>query len=221
MPRSNGRIRQVILWAGLLAPLSAGACYPGEIQSVDELDLVLTAYDPLASFDSFATYAMPDTIIRIDDVGSVLVPAPGLDQQVLDAVATEFTALGYTRVATDAPGAPDVVLLLTVNAAESRLWSRDLWWSHWGWVPGWATWYPSWRSGWAPLYPWAGRYAGVRSPGTLEVVMIDADQPVAHADAIPVVWAAVIEGLFFGSEASVLSRFQGLIRQAFDQSPYL
>ena len=218
---SNGFPRRALLGLTLAGLLGAGACYPGEIEGVIEPDVVLTAFDPLASFDSYATYAMPDTIVRVDDRGSTFAPDPDLDQQILDAVATELTALGYTRIPDDSPTAPDVTVLLTVNEAEIPFWSNDLWWTYWGWYPGWATWHPEWSAGWRLQYPWAETYPGVRRPGTLVVSMIDADQPVTDSQSIPVVWAGAIDALFTGTQASVISRFQGLIRRAFDQSPYL
>jgi hypothetical protein len=204
-----------------IAAMGPSGCYPGEIEGVAEADLVLTAYDPTAPFESYSTYAMPDTIIRVDGLGTDLLPAPALDQQVLDAVATEFAALGYTRLDATSPTAPDVVVVLTVSVEELPSWNDDFWWGYWGWFPGWGTWYPAWDSGWTPEYPWAENYAGARGAGTLQVAMIDADHSAAQAQAIPSVWATTIDGLFTGNEASVVSRFQALIRRAFEQSPYL
>ncbi len=221
MSRPRRRALCIALCGAAIALMGGTACYPGEIEGVGEADLVLTAYDPTATFESFTTYSMPDTIIRVDAVGTDLPSAPELDQQVLDAVATELTALGYTRVAATSPIAPDVVVVLTVSVEDLPNWSDDLWWGYWGWFPGWSAWYPAWGAGWAPQFPSAEAYAGVRRPGTLQVTMLDADQPVQDSEAIPVVWASMIDGLFTGSEASVISRFQSLIRQAFDQSPYL
>ena len=107
--------RRALLWGSAIAVVAGAACYPGEIEGVGEVDLVVTAYDPGASFGSFATYVMPDTIIRVDAAGTDLPPAPDLDQQVLDAVATELAALGYVRLAPSSLAAPDVVVVLTVN----------------------------------------------------------------------------------------------------------
>lgn len=213
--------RRTVLWGSSIAFAVGTACYPGEIEGVGEVDLVVTAYDPAVSFGSFATYVMPDTIIRVDGEGTDLPSAPDLDQQVLDVVATEFAALGYTRLTPASLTAPDVVVVLTVNIDEFASWTDEFWWGYWGWFDGWSQWFPSWDAGWVPRYPWAGKYAGVRGLGTLQITMIAPGQPITEAQAIPVIWAATIDGLFTGTEASVISRFQSLIRQAFDQSPYL
>ena len=216
--RFSGR---AVLWVGSMVIAVGTACYPGVIEGVGELDLVVTAYDPAASFGSLTSYVMPDTIIRVDAAGTDLPPASDLDQQVLDAVATEFAALGYTRLASSSLTAPDVVVVLTVNVDELPRWTDPFWWGYWDWFEGWSRWSPSWDTVWTPRYPWAGKYAGVRSPGTLQITMIASGQTTTEARVIPAIWAGTIDGLFTGTEASVVSRFQSLIRQAFDQSPYL
>jgi len=98
MGGTRGRARCAALGSVMAVLLAAGACYPGQIQGVDEPDVVLTVFDSSAAFGSFTTYAMPDTVIRVDGQGTNLLPSPELDQQILDAVATEFAALEYTRV---------------------------------------------------------------------------------------------------------------------------
>jgi hypothetical protein len=221
MGGTRGRARCAALGSVMAVLLAAGACYPGQIQGVDEPDVVLTVFDSSAAFGSFGTYAMPDTVIRVDGQGTNLLPSPELDQQILDAVATEFAALEYTRVTSEAPGPPDVVVLLTVSASDGSLWTSDRWWSNWGWFPGWTSWYPAWDVNWMLRYPWAKTYPGVRRSGTLLITMIDPDHDGSEPQSIPVIWASALDGLYLGSEASVVSRFQGLVRQAFHQSPYL
>ena len=149
MVPERARRRSVGLVAAVALVLLPG-CYPGEIEGIGEPDVVLTVFDPTAAFGSFSTYAMPDTIIRVDALGSALPPNPVLDQQVLDAVATELTALGFTRVDATSPTAPDVSVVLSVNVEELAYWRADAWWSYWGWYAGWASWYPSWDATWAP-----------------------------------------------------------------------
>lgn len=218
-PRGLGR--RIVPGGALVCLLVTASCYPGQIEGVDEPDVVLTVFDPSAAFGSFATYAMPDTVIEVDAPGTDVLPTPELDQQVLDAVATEFAALGYTRVTPEATTAPDLIVLLSVSASEAPLWTDDPWWAFWAWFSGWSSWYPAWGADWALRYPWAESYPGVRRPGTLLITMIDPDHSGSEPQSIPVIWASALDGLYTGSEASVVSRFQSLVRQAFEQSPYL
>ena len=191
------------------------SCYPGEINSVGEADLVLTLYDTEADFDSQITYAMPDTIVRFDEDGGSSAANPVVDAEILAQVAAEFAAIGYTRV--DVGGAePDVIVLLTAARADIDLWFPGGWWGYWGWWPGWG---PGYGPGWGPGYPWGPVYGGTQSIGTLVITMFDPDE--AQEMEIPALWSGVINGLLSGSDASILARVDGLISQAFSQSPYL
>jgi Domain of unknown function (DUF4136) len=195
------------------------ACYPGSISNVGEADLVLTFFDSTASFEGITTYAMPDTIIRIDADGDDSAANPEVDDEILDAVAAEFAALGYTRIFEDSPTPPDVVVYLTVNRTDISYWIPGGWWGYWGWYPGWSPWYPGWGPGYGPGYPWAPGYVGTQSTGTLLITMLEPGP--AEGFEIPAIWAGAINGLLQGSDASILSRMRGLIARAFDQSPYL
>jgi len=64
-------------------------------------------------------------------------------------------------------------------------------------------------------------YGGTRSTGTLLITMLDPVEIPSQIPEIPAIWAGAINGLITGSDASILGRLNGLIAQAFDQSPYL
>ena len=106
------------LMAMMLLVAAVASCYPGEINSVGEADLVLTFFDSSADFASIGTYAMPDTIIRVDDDGGSSAANPVVDAQVLAQIEAEFTALGYTRVVVDG-AEPDVIVLVTAASAQA------------------------------------------------------------------------------------------------------
>ena len=100
-----------------------------------------------------------------------------------------------------------------------------------GWsYPSWTPHYPSqyWWPGWGYYPPWGGCYyppsvgAAKFRVGTLYVDMVDPKSPfeVDGEPVIPIYWTAAMNGLL-GSAASVASRLNDSINQAFDQSPYL
>jgi hypothetical protein len=165
---------------------------------------------------------MPDSIIRIAEDGGSSAANPAVDAQVLAQIEAEFTALGYTRV--DVGGAaPDVIVLVTAARVDIDYWFTGGWWGYWGWWPGWG---PGWGPccygpGYGPGYPWAPVYGGTQSIGTLVITMLDPDQLPAQEMEIPAIWAGAINGLLQGSDASIINRLEGLIAQAFEQSPYL
>ena len=52
------------LFAAVALIVALGACYPGDISSVEETDVVLTIHSG-NDFSGFNTYAMPDTIVDV------------------------------------------------------------------------------------------------------------------------------------------------------------
>lgn len=213
------RRRRAIHACAVLVAAGTG-CYPGELTDAGDSDLVATYWDSAAAFDAFATYALPDSIVRLGSGGTGLSD-PDVDRQILDAVATELTALGYSRLNPGATGRPDVVVTVSVNLTEGASWAHADWWADWSWYPGWAGWYPEWGQGWSPGYSWSEARSGVRPSGTVQITILDANRPGGSAQTIPAAWVGVIDRFFESDATSVMSRFQALIRQAFDQSPYL
>jgi len=210
------------LMAMMLLVAGVASCYPGDISSVSEADLVLTFFDSSADFASIGTYAMPDTIIRFDADGGSSAANPVVDAEVLAQIEAEFTALGYTRVVVDGVE-PDVIVLVTATRIDVDFWVGGGWWDYWGYWPGWS---PGWGPccygpGYGPGYPWGPVYGGTASIGTLLITMLDHNKTPADEMEIPAIWAGAINGLLQGGDASILARLEGLIEQVFVQSPYL
>ena len=65
----RGKSRVSLLAAMTILVAGVASCYPGDINTVGEADLVLTFFDSTADFASIGTYAMPDSIVRITDEG--------------------------------------------------------------------------------------------------------------------------------------------------------
>ena len=218
--RRKSRLSLLAVTTILLAGVAS--CYPGDINSVGEADLVLTFFDSTAAFASIVTYAMPDTIVRIVEDGGSSAANPAVDDQVLAQIEAEFTALGYQRV--DVNGAePDVIVLVTAARVDVDFWLTGGWWGYWGYWPGWG---PGWGPccygpGYGPGYPWGPVHGGTQSIGTLLITMLDPNKTPARELEIPAIWAGAINGLLQGSDASILARLEGLVEQAFVQSPYL
>ena len=115
------KIRVSLLTGMTLLVAGIASCYPGEIDSVGEADLVLTFFDSTADFASVGTYAMPDTIIRISaDQGSSAANEM-VDAEILAQIEAEFTALGYTRVNVGG-AAPDVIVLVSAARTDLDFW---------------------------------------------------------------------------------------------------
>lgn len=186
-------------------------CYPGTV-SVSELDTVLTLYDEEEDFSRFMTYAMPDTIVLIGDDEDNETD-DRFDQDILNRVAQNMEAKGYTRV--DSPDQADIVMLVEKSRSDLLVgWNPcpGCWCGYWCW------WY---GPGWNPWYPWYGGGTVVYSYplGTIFMTMFDnIESEDQQADAN---WSGTFNGLVQGSDGSILARIERAVDQAFEQSPYL
>jgi len=190
------------------------SCYPSGPETVDELDLVLTTHEAAFNFGAANTFALPSKIPEI--TGNIVAGDPpeflndAQAKQVLDRIRQNMIARGYTEVQTNA----DLVIPVAVMSTTTLVYYCDYWWNYWGW----------W--GYYPIYP---GYGGCYYPsgyayttGTVLISMIDD----AHEDGKPEtavngVWAAAINGLLDGSDASTSARVDKGIDQAFAQSVYI
>ncbi len=218
--------RKHLLGAALALGLSA-ACYPGSIENIQEVDVVVTTRDTTANFSQFLLYAMPDTVVQVDDtVDGVPILSHDFDDLIVATVAQNLAARGYVRVnVPDNPAnlppdsIPDFVLLLSMYGASH---TQVSWIPGWGWGwPGWG-WWPPYGPGWGWGYPgwW---YSTSYETGTLFMDWIDPNNPAQPSDppTIPIAWTGVLRGLLGGGAGSTATRLTDGINQAFDQSDYL
>lgn len=190
------------------------ACYPGDVSSISEFDVVMTRYATDYNFGQVTTFTMPDTIIHVDtdDPNAIDIPRDN-DDETLAKVRENLVALGWSEVDwDDAAGgeAVDVAVLNLVTAKENTQW----WVSY---PPGGCWYYPCWGWGWG-WPPVVGQTS--YDAGTYLMVMADA-QGVAAGDTTAAVWGGAINGVLSSSSASNYQRLLTGISQAFTQSAYL
>jgi hypothetical protein len=187
-------------------------CYPGEVTSVQELDLVTTLFDKDVNFAGYKTYAMPDTIIHICDAGSQEQNCPSdltrtNDNLILTQIEENLQGMGFTR---SDPQDADVLVVTSANATDMYGYTSYYWyWDYWyGYPPGYGWYYP----------PATVTYQ--YTTGTLFITMFDPDKANENQQRLPAVWTALINGVI-GSGGNTSSRLTTTINQAFDQSGYL
>jgi hypothetical protein len=200
--------------------LGVAACYPGEIDTVAQTDLVVTFHADGVDFQANATFAIPDSIVDIGvAVGADSTMDHQYDAQILARIAQELTAMGYTQI-TDTTVLADVIVAVSAITVENYSY----------YVPGYpAGCYYCWWGGW-PLgygagtnwyYPWYPVYSTEFTSGTLFITMLDTDLPPPEAGDLVGIWSAAINGMLEGTNTEILARISNNIGQAFDQSPYL
>ncbi len=213
------------LWSAL--PALAGAslllvsCYPGDVTSVAQLDVVVTTHDDTVTFSSFRTYALLDSVVHIDlvDATNDSLLDRSNDALILAEVRSGIEGLGYVEETDPANNVPDVILLVGAFAVEKQAYYSYGWWGWYGWYPYWPCCGPGY--GWG--YPSGGSVT--YAVGTLVITMLDPARPSVQnadgVDAAQTLWLAGINGLLEGSGATRRTRISNLIGQAYDQSPYL
>ena len=205
--------------------LSGGACYPGAVTDVSELDVVAALHGDTARLDGVRTYAMPDTVLHRSSTlgGQETVPVSrAFDAQILADVARNLEALGFVRELQPESHRPDVVVLVTVTATqEIDAWVSYPWFGWWGFYPGW-TFFPAFSASWGISYPWAGSVnAYTWTQGTLIVDMVDARSPDVANLRISSLWAGALNGVLQSDSPSGSERIQNGIDEMFRLSPYL
>jgi len=175
------------------------SCYPGETLTAADSDVIATFFNPNADFSTKMTYAIPDSIDRIDKDGNPVSDPGPFDSQIISRIKQNLNALGFTEQQN--PANADVLVVAFINKTT---------WASGGCYPwGYGWWYP--YPGYC--YPVVYTY----STGTLLIVMADR-QSQGSTDAL---WVAGINGLLEDTSSGIETRLANNINQAFKQSPYL
>lgn len=231
--KSGGSVRKARLGLAVGAAGVAAAlvgCYPGEITSVEQTDVVVTLHDRDFDFLQNRTYAMPDTVLDIcSDLEDVECDNPveidhSFDPDILTKVDVNMEALGYRKIPFDDLEAEraDVVMLVAVMANERQAYVYYPWYGWWGWWPGWGYYPPGWGPGWGGGYPCCGGVGTVTyEAGTLFLNMVDPDLVDPEAEVIPAIWAGALNAVLSKSQENNRGRALDGIDQMFAQSQYL
>jgi hypothetical protein len=195
------------------AAFLAAAC-EGNTLTEQSIGAVVTVVDSGAALRSARTFTLPDTVIRLSQMGTAIGPA--LARELVAEIRMHFITLGWTEVRLDEPSLrPDVLVLVAASTRVETGFLYSDWFSAWGYLPYWgASVDPSWAWG----FP-GGAVPYSYQAGTLLVTMIDVRAPRSETKTIPMLWAAGLDGLV--GDASTMARIHAGIDQAFEQSPYL
>lgn len=210
-----------VFWIALPA-LAAGACYPDPL-TIGETDVVVTARAPGKSYSSYRTYALPDQVFDLCEIGKAIGEGGAggdadasecrevdhrFDDEILQTIADSLEKLGYQEA--DDPESADVVLLPGVTA-------QDNWYVYYPYCDYWYGYY------WYPYcwyYPWTP--TAVNYPiGTLVMYMVAPHEADEEEERMPVVWMGIVRGILSSTSELNATRAEAGVRQAFAQSTYL
>jgi hypothetical protein len=191
-------------------------CYPQQPDYITSYDLVYSAYSPSFDFPSARTYSIPDSVVLITgnmvDGDEAEIVDPTYGNQIINRIKQNLNAYGWEEV--NALDSPDVIMLPAVSKTENVSVYYGYGWGYWGGN------YPGYSPGWGWYYPGYAPYYSSYTSGSIVILMTD-PSGLSPTNNIPIVWTAVVNGLFEGSSSSAISRIQSTIDEAFAQSPIL
>jgi Domain of unknown function (DUF4136) len=208
---------------GVVLTAVVAACTDATVPSVGDLDVVLAVRDDTVNFQAISTFAMPDTVLHLDELLGIGGPVldRSHDAEILAQVALNFEQRGYQRELDPANHRPDLIVLVMATAStQVSAWVSYPWFSFWGFYPGWAF-FPGFTTAWGVTYPWAPvASAFVWRQGTLLVDAIDTRRIDVQAKHINSVWAGAVNGVL-QQDPSQPNRVVVGIDEMFVLSPYL
>lgn len=213
-------MKKLIILLGLSTMFILSSC-DNDDTLIEDFDQVSVKYDDDKDFSEITTFTIIDTVVQIMDtmhiVDNNLEISHKYDDHTLALVKENMIALGYEYVEATLEADPDVVMSVSVMAA-THLAAYYGWDYYWGY-PGYGyPWYP-----YVPYYPWGypTSYYTAYDAGSIFIDMHDITQ-LDEEDGIPVVWASVIEGLYYNSSTkSTEDRISDGVNTAFSKSTFL
>jgi len=173
--------------------------------------IVATNIDKEATFTSYKTYYVSDTIALIKGSATDTIWNDAKSKQLVDAVKKNMAALGYTFVNKGAK--PDI----GINMLAVKVINVGVVYPGWGW--GYAGWWDPWYWGWyyPYYYPWSVYYTV--TTGSVSIDMVDL-KSATPKQQLRVVWSALLGGAL-GYSGDDIQNAVGVIDQAYLQSPGL
>lgn len=183
--------------------------------------IVYTNYDKSANFGKYATYALPDSILVLDDKAkpSYFSADDPRTTSIIQAINSEMRIRGYERVInnTDADLGVQVSYVKDTNTIISYASTNPYWWYGYDYYwPG-SYWNPYWY-GWGPSYTYPISYT--YTIGSLIIEIVALEDANTATKKIPVIWTAYMAGIQSSNQININRTVSG-IYQAFDQSPYI
>ena len=177
----------------------------------DEKVLYITKGDSTASFSSYATFSLADSVAVISNNQLVARAREDYDAAFIDAIATEMQNRGFTRVAHD--NNPDIGIMVSriYNDFTGIIDYSDYWGGYGGYWDPYYWGYPGYDYYFPPAY---GTYT-VTEGGTA-IDMFDLKN-AAGSNQLRQLWSGLVRGTGVFNTRRVAAHASAL----FQQSPYI
>ena len=196
--------------------LLAVACHKEPVLDSDGEYLVYTAPGKEATFTSFTTFDLADSLLVIGQSTKPEYSQSNNALALIQAVRTNMEKLGYIYTP-DNPNADLGIQMSYVVKTERyvQYYKDPYWWLDYPgyWSPGF------WGKYQGFYYPYPVTYT--YSTNALMIDMVNLTIPKTGNEALEVVWSTYIGGPSTGSITTDVDMMKAAIDQAFVQSPYL
>ncbi|MEI7724258.1 MAG: DUF4136 domain-containing protein [Bacteroidota bacterium] len=189
----------LLMGAGLM--LASCTKYPPSSDRLLEDLAVITQYDTKVNFNSFRTYSLVTSIVKITNKDTTQV-TNSTAMAVLDQVGKDMQARGFVPVV--APAKPDLgIQVVYYENTYVYTYTYDYWgYPYYGWY-----------------YPYYPVYYSSYTAGMLNIDLVDLKTVTAGSNKLYVRWNAYVRGLLTGTHTT--SEITGSVHQAFVQTPQL
>lgn len=178
----------------------------------DESRIYITNYDTTASFGSYGTFSITDSVDVIQDNRLAGRSLGGFDTAVISAVSQAMQGRGYQLVAKE--NGPDLAVNISrVYNTSTGVFSYGDYWDYYGsyydpyyWGYGGYGYYPGYAVGYYSI-----------TTGGLEVDLLDLKNATTNGNKIKVIWSGLARGEQVFSQTNAASEVNAL----FAQSTYL
>jgi hypothetical protein len=222
-------MKNMILPLIIIAGISS--CYPIDDLKVEDLDIAASLYDKtyyepgtgLNKFQALRTFTVVDTVVHIMDASDEDNISRRYDEFVIEQIRLNMLKLGFTEETNPDVNAPDVAVTISAMSSEHEVYT---WYPYWGWYWGYGGYpykstVPAATSSYYyyPWYPYTTYYT--YQTGSVIMEMVEVARVNPDNDAIPVIWASIVNGVLDESQTNTQNRLSKGIDQCFSQSPYL
>lgn len=187
-----------------------------DLDNVQDEVVTYTQYDTNASFSSYSSFYIADSIAIIGNKEAGVMNST-MAANVINDVVAQLTSRGYTQVQ-DKDAADLGVQLSYVETRHVVDTGNPYWWTifpgYWG-PSYWGPYYGHWN------YPYSNRFAYYNGSLLCDLIDLTTDADTTRDQALPVIWQSYSVGLISSSETVNLQNMLTGINQAFTQSPYI
>lgn len=173
--------------------------------------LVQTVYDSAATFNTYKTYAISDTINFVSNLTSQNYWADNQSTSIINQVKTNMANNRYTLI--KKADKPDLAVNLTfIKNVQQSVYYDPYWWDN--------LYYGSMYWGYSYPYSYGGLSVTSYKSTAVLIEVIDLKNAQANKE-LKVIWSASITGAFDKSTSETLAMILRAVDTSFKQSSYL